>query len=73
MDSRKVLYFLGLLNRETSGQEDEIAQIYKRALDENDDVNSLRMLLNDYTYYREIGNALSKNGEYMLDKIYATP
>lgn len=73
MDSRKVLYFLGLLNRETSGHADEIAEIYKRALDENDDVTRLRMLLNDYTYYREIGNALYKNGEDMLDKIYATP
>lgn len=73
MDSRKVLYFLGLLNRETSGYADEIAEIYKRALDENDDVTRLRMLLNDYTYYREIGNALYKNGEDMLDKIYITP
>lgn len=34
MDSKKVLYFLGLLNRETSGHTDEIAEIYKRALDE---------------------------------------
>ena len=28
MDSKKVLYFLGLLNRETSGHTDEIAEIY---------------------------------------------
>lgn len=73
MDSRKVLYFLGLLNRETSGHTDEIAAIYKRALDENDDVIRLKTLLNDYTYYREIGNALYKNGEEILDRIYAMP
>ena len=73
MDSKKVLYFLGLLNRETSGHSDEIAEIYKRALDENDDVARLKMLLNDYTYYREIGNGLYKNGEEMLDKIYSAP
>ena len=73
MDSNKVLYFLGILNRETSGHTDEIAEIYKRALDENDDVTRLKMLLNDCTYYREIGNALYKNGEEMLDKIYAMP
>lgn len=73
MDSKKVLYFLGMLNRETSGHTVEIAEIYKRALDENDDVIRLKMLLNDYTYYREIGNALYKNGEEMLDKIYAMP
>lgn len=73
MDSKGVLYFLDLLNRETSGHTDEIAEIYKRALDENDDVIRLKMLLNDYTYYREIGNALYKNGERLLDKIYAMP
>ena len=73
MDSKKVLYFLSLLNRETSGHADEIAGIYKRALDENDDVTRLKMFLNDYTYYREIGNALYKNGEEVLDRIYATP
>lgn len=73
MDSRKVLYFLGLLNRETTGHADEIAEIYKRALDENEDVTRLKMLLNDYTYYREIGNALYKNGEDMLDRIYNMP
>lgn len=73
MDSKKVLYFLGLLNRETSGHTDEIAEIYKLALDENDDVIRLRMLLNDYEYYREIGNALYKNGEDMLDKVYSSP
>lgn len=73
MDSKKVLFFLDLLNRETRGHTDEIAELYKRALDENDDIIHLKMLLNDYIYYREIGSALYKNGEEMLDKIYAMP
>ena len=73
MDSKKVLYFLELLNRETSGHADEIAEIYKRALDENDDVIRLKMLLNDYAYYREIGGALQKNGDEILNKIYSMP
>ena len=73
MDSKKVLYFLGLLNRETSGHKDEIAEIYNRALDENDDVAHLKMLIDDYVYYREIGNALLKNGREMLEKVYAMP
>ena len=42
-------------------------------MDENDDVIRLKILLNDYTYYREIGNALYKNGEEILDKVYAAP
>lgn len=31
----------------------------------------MMMLLNDYTYYRENGNVLYKDGEDILDKIYA--
>lgn len=73
MDSGKVLYFLEILNRETSGYSDEIAEIYNRALDENDDIICLKMLLNDYTYYREMGNSLYKSGEEVLDKVYSMP
>ena len=73
MDTKRVLYFLGVLNKETTGHSDELAQLYKRALDENDDVMKLKMLLNDYVYYREIGNALYKNGEVLLEKVYSSP
>lgn len=73
MDSKRVLYFLGILNKETSGHSDEIAQLYKRALDENDDVIRLKTLLNDYVYYREIGNAMYKNGSDLLEKLYLSP
>ena len=58
MDSKKVLFFLDLLNKETTGHADDIARLYKRALDENDDVMRLNMYLHDYVYYREIGSAL---------------
>lgn len=73
MDSRKVLYFLGVLNNETSGYADEIAQLYNRALDENDDVVRLKTILNEYVFYHEIGNALNKNGEDLLKTIYSNP
>lgn len=73
MDTRKVLYFLGILNRETNGYADEIAEIYKRALDENDDVILLKRLLNDYIYYGERGKTLYQNGTEILDRLYAAP
>ena len=73
MDSRKVLYFLELLNRETNGYTDKIAEIYKRALDENDDIEHLKMILNDYVAYQETGGALFKNGQELLENIYAMP
>ena len=73
MDSRKVLYFIDLLKRETNGHEDIIIELYKRALDENDDIIRLKNLLGDYNYYREIGNAMYANGKAMLKQVYTTP
>lgn len=73
MNSKKVLLFLELLSQETHGKENEIAELYKRALDENDDIMRLKALLNDYTYYRELGGSLFRNGEEMLDKVYSMP
>lgn len=73
MDTKRVLYFLAMLNRETNGHSDEIAEIYKRALDENDDVIRLKMLLNDTVPYGTIGNALFENGKQMLEKLYSMP
>ncbi len=73
MDSRKVLYFLGILAEETKGHSDEIADIYKRALDENDDIQSVKKSLNNYVFFREIGNSLYHDGEEVINKIYASP
>lgn len=72
MDTRKVLFFLELLSKETTGLNKEVFQLYERALDENDDVVRLKMLLDDYTYYGEIGKALYNNGENLLDRAYSS-
>ncbi len=73
VDTTKVLYFLNLLNKQSNGHSREIADMYKRALDENDDINHLKFILNNYVFYREIGNTLYKNGESMLEEIYNNP
>jgi hypothetical protein len=73
MDSRRVLYFLGVLEKETTGHSDEIAQLYKRTLDENDDILKLQTVLNDNVFYREIGNALFIKGTELLKQIYTHP
>lgn len=73
MNSKRVLYFLKILNKETTGHSDDIAELYNRALDENDDVIRLKTCLDDYVYYREIGNALYKKGTELLQKLYSNP
>ena len=73
MNSERVLYFLGMLNHETTGHSEEIVELYKRALDEDDDISRLKMLLDEHAFYREIGNSLYKSGEELVDQVYATP
>ncbi len=73
MDSRKVLYFLEILARETKGHSEEIADIYKRAIDENDDVQSIKVFLDDYVFFREIGKSLHHDGAELINRIYASP
>ncbi len=74
MDSKKILYFLDLLNNETKGRHsDVIAEMYQRALDENDDIIKLKSFLQDYTYSHELGKSLYQEGVALLDKIYAVP
>ena len=73
MDTKKVLFFLGVLNRKTVGHEDEIADLYMKAFDEDDDINRLRHLLDDYIYYKEIGESLWRNGDHLKNNIFSNP
>ncbi len=73
MDAKRVLLLLDTLHANTSGHADEIAGIYQRALDEDDDILRLKSLLNDCMFYREIGGALNQRGEEALKEIYSSP
>ena len=73
MDSTKVLYLLGLLSRETSGREQELADLYQRALDEHDEIVRLRRLLDECVFYKELGGAIHSEGTEILGRIYREP
>lgn len=71
MDSRKVLSFLNMIRKEVTGHDDEFAELYQRALDENDEIVHLKDMLNAYNYYRSSGNVLFESGKRILDDIYS--
>lgn len=73
MDTSRVLYFLSVLDRETRGHEDDIAQLYNRAIDENGDVIRLKHLINEHVFYHEIGKDLCEQGRSILNQLNATP
>ncbi len=73
MKSREVLQFLDLLSRETTGREDMLAQMYQRALDDDEDVEKLRSCLEDCVFYHEIGGSLRREGETLLNRLYGEP
>lgn len=72
MDTRSVLCFLNLLNQETSDVKDEIATLYEKALDENDDVIQLKKYMNEYLVGAE-GKLLLSEGRDALDQLYSDP
>ena len=73
MDTKRVLHLINLLNSRTSGHEEDIAEIYTRALNENDEIARLKKLLEDYEYYSVQGNELYDDGKGIYDKLYASP
>ena len=75
MDTKRLLFFIELLNRETDGHSAEIIRLFQRALDENDEIKELKSFLNteEYYYYHEIGKNLYKSGKKVLNDIYQKP
>lgn len=73
MDTRRVIHLINLLYGRTSGHEEDLAGIYTRALDENDEIIRLKALLDDYEYYGVQGHELFDEGRRVYNQIYATP
>lgn len=73
MDTRKVIYFLDILRSNTTGHSEELANLYKSALDENDAVVDLKKLLDESNYYGIIGENLYNEGKDKIKELYASP
>ena len=73
MDTKKVLFFLDILRNNTTGYGEELANLYRKALDENDKVCQLKKLLDESNYYGVIGENLYNEAENKIQEIYANP
>ena len=73
MDTKKVIYFLNMLRRETSGRDLELNKLYGAAISEDNDVVQLDTFLNDYSFYSGVGRTLHNNGSQLIDKLRANP
>lgn len=73
MQTNKVLFFLNFLASKTNGYEEPLAALYNRALNENDNIQRLRGMLDDCNFYGEIGGILSREGWDILKKVYSNP
>lgn len=70
MDTSRVLFFLNALSSNTSGHNEELADMYRRALDENDDIKLLKTLYENCNFYGELGRSASKSVEQKLKSVY---
>ena len=73
MDTRRILFFLRLLSKETTGCENEIAELYQKALDDNDEIRTLKSMIDNCNFYGEIGGSLKRRSLELLDKIRSNP
>jgi len=73
MDTKKVIFFLDILRNNTTGYSDELANLYKKALDENDSVENLKILLEEVSYYGGLGESFYTEGKNLINKLYASP
>lgn len=73
MDTRKVIYFLDILRANTTGYSEELAELYKNALDENDLIVDLKRVLDESNFYGTIGENLYKDGVDKVKEIYDSP
>ena len=73
MDTERVLYFFSVLSRETSGHGEDLSKLFQRALDENDDIITLMNQLEDLAFYNEVGGALKRDGEDIIELAYGAP
>lgn len=73
MNSGKVLSFLNLLARNTSGRGGELAKLYQQALDDDDDILKLHTYLDSCVFYRGIGSSLHEEGTALLRRLYQEP
>lgn len=73
MDTKKVIYFLNMLRRETTGHDAALNQLYGAVVSEDEDVVQLDAFLNDYNFYSGVGRTLHDNGSQLIDKLKANP
>ena len=72
MDTKRMLYFLTFLSKNTVGCSGEIASLYKRVLDEEGDVVKAGQYLED-CYFDRFAVDLRDRANDILEKIYGNP
>ncbi len=73
MDTRRVLYLLDILNRETQGQTERLAELYRIAIEDNDDVIELKKLISDCVFFSGTGTGMLEQSRELIDSLYANP
>ena len=73
MNNDRVIFFLNLLDRNTSGYEEEIDTLLINAINEDDRVEKLKSLLSNYHFISSLGENLKNEAEYALKELQLYP
>ncbi|MBR4513775.1 MAG: hypothetical protein IKO61_02680 [Lachnospiraceae bacterium] len=73
MNNKKIVYLVNLLTNEVEGKENELMDIYKRAVEADEDYVHLIDVLSSYVFYRGEGKLLLEEGNTLLKEIMEKP
>ena len=73
MNNSRVIYFLNLLERNTTGHEEEIDNLSIKAINEDERVTRLKGLLTDYHFIPGLGENLKIEAENALKDLQTNP
>lgn len=73
MDSRRVLYLINMLKDGSSDRLGQLAALYNRALDEDDDYQKLKRILDSYSFMGTAGGSILDRGNDLIRRMAENP
>ena len=73
MNNKKIVYLVNLLVNEAEGKETELKEIYRKAVESDEDYLDLKTVLDSYVFYEGEGRLLLEEGRRLAQKLMDDP
>lgn len=73
MNNKKIIYLVNLLANEAEGREHELKEIYKKAVESDENYLDLKAILDSYVFYEGEGRLLLEEGKKLAKNLMEDP